>query len=310
VRGVRTLAAAMIPRPGDHGGDGERLARALGIEPEAVLDLSASLNPFAPDVTALVKQYAEVVTRYPDVARATEAFATALGAPPERILLTNGGAEAIALVAALRPVGRVDEPDFSLYARHLREVRADAPRWRSNPHNPSGRLAPASETAAVWDEAFYPLATGTWTRGDGPFIVGSCTKVYACPGLRIGYVRAPDAQTAAELRALQPQWSLNAIACAALPDLLAMTDLRAWSSAIARAREELVDVLQQRGLEPEPSDTNFVLVRDARGLREHLAPHAVLVRDTASFGIAGGVRIAVPDERGLQRLADALEGYR
>jgi hypothetical protein len=34
----------------------------------------------------------------------------------------------------------------------------------------------------------------------------------------------------------------------------------------------------------------------------------VLVRDTASFGIPGGVRIAIPDERGLERLACALRG--
>ncbi len=29
----------MIPRPGPHGGDGAVLARALGVDPAAVLDL-------------------------------------------------------------------------------------------------------------------------------------------------------------------------------------------------------------------------------------------------------------------------------
>ena len=62
---------------------------------------------------------------------------------PARLLLTNGGAEAIALVAAELGPGWVDEPDFSLYRRHLPAIDPDGPRWRSNPHNPTGRLAPS-----------------------------------------------------------------------------------------------------------------------------------------------------------------------
>jgi histidinol-phosphate/aromatic aminotransferase/cobyric acid decarboxylase-like protein len=50
-------------------------------------------------------------------------------------------------------------------------------------------------------------------------------------------------------------------------------------------------------------------VRDAPGVRDHLARRAVLVRDTASFGWPGGVRVAVPDDAGLTTLARALEGW-
>ena len=79
-------------------------------------------------------------------------------------MLTNGGAEAIALVAAELGAGEVVDPEFSLYRRHLPTVAAGAGRWRSNPSNPLGALAAADDVAAVWDEAFWPLATGTWTR--------------------------------------------------------------------------------------------------------------------------------------------------
>jgi histidinol-phosphate/aromatic aminotransferase/cobyric acid decarboxylase-like protein len=44
----------------------------------------------------------------------------------------------------------------------------------------------------------------------------------------------------------------------------------------------------------------------APGLRERLAPHGVVVRDCASFGLDGWARIAVPDDRGMTRLAEAL----
>jgi histidinol-phosphate/aromatic aminotransferase/cobyric acid decarboxylase-like protein len=68
-------------------------------------------------------------------------------------------------------------------------------------------------------------------------------------------------------------------------------------------------VLRGAGLEPDRSDANFVLVPRAPRLHAHLARRGVLVRDTGSFGIADGVRIAVPDTAGLDRLADAIRGW-
>ena len=277
----------MIPA-GAHGGDGARLAAALGVDPGAVLDLSASLNPLAPDAGEVVGKHLDALRRYPDPSRATAALAGAMGVDPDRLLLTNGGAEAIALVAA-EMGGRVEEPEFALYPRD------GGPLWRSNPHNPTGRLSTAD--AGVWDEAFYPLATGRWTSG-APLVIGSLTKLLACPGLRVGYVLGGP-----PLR--QPKWSVNGLAAAALPDLLEAVDLPAWAAGVAALRHRLVAVLNRAGLDPEPSDANFVLVH-APGLRDRLAPHAVLVRDCASFGLPGHVRIAVPDDAGLARFQEAL----
>ena len=277
----------MIPA-GAHGGDGARLAAALGVDHGAVLDLSASPNPLAPDAGDVVGKHLDALRRYSDTARATAALAAAMDVDPDRLLLTNGGAAASALVADALG-GRVEEPDFSLYPR------AGGPLWRSNPHNPSGRLAQGH--ADVWDEAFYPLATGRWTSGE-PLVVGSLTKLLACPGLRVGYVLGAP-------RLRQPAWSVNGLVCAALPDLLEAVDLAAWAAGIALLRGRLVDVLRRAGLDPEPSDANFVLVR-APGLRDRLASHGVLVRDCASFGLPDHVRIAVPDDAGLARLEEAL----
>jgi histidinol-phosphate/aromatic aminotransferase/cobyric acid decarboxylase-like protein len=297
--GVPPRRGGALPAPGPHGGDGARVAAALGLRADAVLDLSASLNPVAPDVAALVRRHLGELRRYPDVTSSTAALAAALDVGTDRVLLTNGGAEAIALVAA-EIGGRVVEPEFSLHPRDGTAL------WRSNPHNPSGRLAPPGQRAAVWDEAFYPLATGRWTRGDADaVVVGSLTKVFACPGLRLGYVVAAPERIAALARR-QPAWSVGALAAAAVPDLLAIADLATYRDRIAALRADLVGLLDAHGLAPQPSDANFVLCERAAGLRERLAPHRVLVRDCASFGLPGAARVAVPDADGLVLLEAAL----
>jgi histidinol-phosphate/aromatic aminotransferase/cobyric acid decarboxylase-like protein len=247
----------------------------------------------------VLKRHLDAVGRYPDTSAATAALAESIGADVERLLLTNGGSEAISLLSA-EIGGQVDEPEFALHPRGTH-----GPRWQSNPRNPTGLLAAEGEAADVWDEAFYPLATGRWTRGDvGAAVVGSLTKLLSCPGLRAGYLLA-DPDLVARCRDRQPAWSVNALACSALPELLATVDLRAWSQGIASLRADLTALLAEHGLVAQRSDANWVLV-EAPGLREHLAPEGVLVRDCTSFGLPGVVRIAVPDPRGLERLDRAL----
>ncbi len=306
---------------GEHGGDGRMVAASLGLDADEVLDLSLSLNPFAPDPALAVAAALEAgaLGRYPDrddALRATAALAGVLGVEVERVLVTNGGAEAIALVAAELGRGRVEPPDFSLYERHLPLVDPAGPLFRSDPHNPTGLLAAPGARAGVWDEAFYPLATGRWRAPgrDGSVVVGSLTKVLACPGLRIGYVVVPADDGAglgvpglgSRLARRQPAWSVGPLALGAVPALLATADIEKWAEALREARAHLVEVLRRHGLAPMRSDANFVLVPGAGELRPALARHGVVVRDCASFGLPGHVRIAVPDDAGLDRLDRAL----
>lgn len=288
----------MIPPPGPHGGDGPIVARALGRPLSSLVDLSMTLNPFAPDVVELVRRHADAATRYPDPSHATAALAEAMGVDRHRLVLTHGGSEAISLVATGIGGSVASEPEFALHPR-----QGAGPRWRSNPHSPTGVLAGPDERADVWDEAFYPLATGTWTRGDDAVVVGSLTKLFACPGLRLGYVLADDA---AGLAASQPAWPIDGIALAVLPDLLARAELPRWCEEIAERRRELVALLVRHGLEVAAGEAPWVLVHHG-DLRQRLAPHGVLVRDCASFGMPDWTRIAVPGDSGLAALDAALD---
>lgn len=303
--------ADAIPPPEAHGGDAERIAAALGLDASTMIDLSVSLNPFAPDVgrlavDALGPDLDGVLGRYPSPDAATALVADRLGVDPARLVLTNGGAEAIAWVAVEVGSGHVVEPEFSLYRRHLPVTGPAAPRWRSNPSNPLGQLADASALGDVWDEAFYPLATGRWTRGDDDaWRLGSFTKLWSCPGLRIGYVIAPDAAAADRIRSRLPHWSVSSLALALIPVLLERTELGVWQRQIAELRTTFAERLRQLGVAVRPTDANWVMVEHP-DLRARLAPLGVVVRDCTSYAMPGTYRVGLPHPSELERVLAAF----
>ncbi len=291
-----------------HGGDAPAIARNLGLAPGELLDLSASLNPFAPDVTALAANHLSALVPYPDDGPATERLASEFGVDARRLVLCNGGAQAIALLGAVLKQGEVRQPEFSLYQRHLDTVGHGLGRWRSNPSNPLGDLADTDEEAVVWDEAFYPLATGQWTRGDSEsWRIGSLTKIWACAGLRLGYVIAPTDQGADQIRSIQPRWSVNGLALALINDLLDQTDLPEWSSRITQLGSELANDLVELGYKARSTAANWVLVENEQDLRNELIQKRVLIRDCTSFGLPGLFRIALPKPGEVDRVVSAFE---
>lgn len=312
---MNTLGASQLKEAkrflsGRSHGDGARaLESFLGLESGELLDLSASLNPVAQSYDRLLADRIGSLKSYPDPGVATASLAEALEVDEAQLVLCNGGAEAIQLVSHIVRRGWVREPDFSLYRRHISSYDPEGPWWASNPNNPTGALLGDGEVPHVVDEAFYQIATGSWSRRDferGSFVAGSLTKLFGLPGLRVGYVIAPTPEDAAKLRKLQPQWSVNSLATVSLPYLVKSVDLKETQGAVSRLREELNSMLAGYGAQPMPSAANYVYVPSGLELFERLLAHKVLVRDTASFGIAGGVRIAVPNDKGLERVEKAL----
>jgi histidinol-phosphate aminotransferase len=88
-----------------HGGLDVAELRRLGLRPDRVLDLSASLNPLGPSPRvrrALRRMSIREVERYPDpeCLELREALARATGVEPQGILIGNGSTELIRLLAA------------------------------------------------------------------------------------------------------------------------------------------------------------------------------------------------------------------
>ncbi len=221
-------------------------------------------------------------------------------------------------------------PDLGALARGL--APGDAVLF-SNPGNPSGHPVAAPDLQAllgrvraagatlVLDEAFADFCPGVSLLGEAgrdPHLVvlRSLTKIYAIPGLRLGYLGAHPTLVA-RLEALQVPWSVNALAQAAGAYCLGVEGWGARSRAfVARARERLAEALGALpGLEPLASAANYLLVRvgppGATAAYEACARRGVLVRHCGSFGLGERyLRVAVRTDGENDRLVAALAGAR
>lgn len=206
-------------------------------------------------------------------------------------------------------------------------ARARAARSRvlflCDPNNPTGTLLPPGAIAAladavpdallVVDESYRPFADDPpdlrplLGRGN-VLLLRSLTKDHGLAGLRLGYTLAPPPVRAA-LERVRPPWSVNAVAQAA--GLAALRDeahLARARAEVRRTRAFLSSALAAHGLRVLPAAANFLLVEvgDGAALRAALLRRGVCVRDCASFGLPGHVRIGLRPVPDCERLVAAV----
>jgi histidinol-phosphate/aromatic aminotransferase/cobyric acid decarboxylase-like protein len=189
------------------------------------------------------------------------------------------------------------------------------------PNVPTGASAPAAEIAAlaaalpglivVLDQSFLLLSERAGELGlampDNVVAVRSLTKEHGIPGVRVGYlVAAPPLLE--RLEAHRPAWSASAPAQAAAVAACDPAEIAFVTASRARLLEDRRRMTAElAALTPVPSTANFFLlpVPDAAALRSRLlARHRVQVRDCASFGLPGYIRVAARPE--APRLIAAL----
>ncbi|GAB2774701.1 Rv2231c family pyridoxal phosphate-dependent protein CobC [Amycolatopsis magusensis] len=273
---------------------------------------------------------------YPDSTEATEAVAARHGRSAGDVLVTSGAAEAFTLIA--RGLGarracvvhpQFTEPEAALLAAEvpvsrvllrpedgftLGPVPEDADLVVvGNPTNPTSVLHPASSLRAlcrpgrvvVVDEAFLDSVPGEpeTLAGEaipGLLVIRSLTKTWGIAGLRAGYVLGP-AELIDRLRAVQPPWSVSALAAVAVvaccrPEALKQADELAV--AAEADREFLLTGLRELGVAVHGVPrAPFVLgeFRDGAQVRETLRDRGYAVRRGDTFPGLGPdwLRIAV-----------------
>ncbi len=208
--------------------------------------------------------------------------------------------------------------------RFIEEVRP-ALVFLCSPNNPTGELCATAQVEAiaaavrraggrlVVDEAYQPFA---WPEdegcapGAGVLVIRSLTKLHAVPGLRLGFLLGEEGEIAA-VEAQQPPWSVGAPAAAAGMAALDLGEFcRDSVRRVAATRAILFDALEELGLAVRPSLANFLLVGVGNGARFRqvlLERRAIVVRDCASFGLPDCIRVAVPHERDIGRVIEAMK---
>jgi threonine-phosphate decarboxylase len=321
-----------IPERALHGG----LARREQDERDW-LDFSANLNPFPPRVDwtpdpACLEHYPD--DRYPAL---REAIGRTFGRRPEEVTVGNGSIEVIRAfcMAVLGSGDRVciDRPTFGEYrvaaelAGAVATTDADgaAARFLCNPNNPTGALlgrtvieevlaATPGTTRLFVDEAFIELADPSASMigadDDRVFVLRSMTKAFAVPGLRLGFGIGDPALVDRCERCRAP-WSVNAFAEAfALAALREYPALEESRRRIQDERERLAAGLADLGFTPMPASANFICAESPKPVErlcDGLALRRIRVRDCASFGLHGTIRVAVRTRDENRRLLEGLE---
>ena len=200
-----------------------------------------------------------------------------------------------------------------------------APRavYLCSPNTPTGTTLPAATIAGwaarhsastiVLDQSFLSLSE-RWQDADvklpgNVVAVRSLTKDHGIPGVRLGYLIGPAALCHA-LESSRPAWSTSALAqAAALACCGSGEFVRESRERLLDDRRRLAADLAGIGIESVPSQANFLLARvpQSSELRARLlGRHQILVRDCASFGLPGFLRLGARPAADRARLLAAL----
>lgn len=294
-------------------------------------DFSSNSNVCGPCPTAWAAVQQADATHYPDprYGQLRQQLAQFHGVAPERIVLAASASEFIFRISAA--VARQGDRSVGLPAHAYGDYAAAAQAWGLQPTSgaaadlvwccdPSSPLgAPheglgatidslAASASCVLDLAYEPLRLEgaidlTPAQRDRVWQLWTPNKALGLTGVRAAYAVAPlQAQAMVEgLEALAPSWPVGAHGVALLQNWVT-PEAQAW---LAASRATLRDWKAQQialceadlGWSCRPGVANFFCAQlptsDAAALCAQLRAQGIKLRDAASFGLPGHVRLAV-----------------
>lgn len=233
-----------------------------------------------------------------------------------------------ALYTDMRYFGVPLAPDFTLdLERVLAALREANPAlvFVAYPNNPTGNLFPEDAVAriieaapglVVVDEAYHVFAGRTFMHRLHEFpnlMVMRTVSKLGLAGIRLGYAAARP-EWIAEFDKVRPPYNVNVITQFVAERLLGhIAVLEKQAEAIKTERESLFGRLRDlKGVEPFPSDANFILVRvpDAAAVTKHLQERRVLIRNFHGSHplLANCLRLTVGTPGENELMLDALSG--
>jgi cobalamin biosynthetic protein CobC len=325
-----------------HGGRLREAAAAFPHAPTPWLDLSTGINP---ESWRGPRAAWSDLARLPDPAEIADLESIAAGAfgveDPRRVLATAGAEAGLRLlpagiggadVAIVSPTYSGHETAWRLAERPVAAVALEAALKTAasmlvivNPNNPDGRRI---ERSALLELATSRSRNGLWTVVDESFVeatpqlsvacapierlvvLRSFGKFYGLPGVRLGFIIAEPVMIE-RLRAFQGDWPISAdavaIGRAAYLDETWRVQTRERLERDAHALDQL---LAAHGLTILGGTSLFRLISTPHAgvLFEGLCEQGILTRPFQDE--EDRLRIGVPREVDLARLATALEGLK
>ena len=140
-------------------------------------------------------------------------------------------------------------------------------------------------------------------------VVQAFTKLYAIPGVRLGYLLCGSREMKEKIERQLPEWNLSIFAQRAGVAALEETAYVSESvQLLAAERLYLEKAMRELDIQTYPSETNFMLLETEMPLYEKLLREKILIRDCSNFrGLGEGFyRIAVKKRQENERLIQAI----
>lgn len=207
----------------------------------------------------------------------------------------------------------------------------------ASPNNPTGRLleqkrlksiltvCKQKQIVVVLDECFIEFCMEKEENGkairkgqsalslvqeyDNLVLVRAFTKIFAIPGVRLGYLVCANSVLRGKLASHLPEWNLSVfaqeagIACAGQQAFAVRT-----AEYIRAERPFLEEILKKTGSRVFPGEANFILLYSEKPLYKELLQKGILIRDCKNFrGLTKGYyRIAVKTRADHEKLRKAM----
>lgn len=199
-----------------------------------------------------------------------------------------------------------------------------------NPNNPTGKTISKSlliqivdrcrqkEIRLFLDECFLDFLPDEEKRSlvklvykePHIFILRAFTKMYAVPGIRLGYGICADEMLLSSMEQAGPPWNVSVPAQAAGVVALEQQDfVETTKCYIQKERAYLSEQLARLHITFWESSANYIFFYDTRDLKQKLLEQGILIRDCSNYvGLSKGYyRIAVKDRESNEKLIAALE---
>lgn len=224
-----------------------------------------------------------------------------------------------------------DKDNFALKEDFLQSITKDLDIiFLCNPNNPTGHLIQKNlleqilhicdtyNILLVIDECFIDFVKDSkfytmkreCTKTKNLFIVKAFTKLYAIPGLRLGYGISSNTELLLKMKDVTQPWSVSTPAqMAGIAALIEKDYVNETIHYIQKEREILLKELSRMNFKIYDSNANYIFFQGDPDLYKKCLNKSILIRDCSNYkGLEKGYyRIAIKDHISNEKLAKVFK---